>query len=85
MKKVFVLAAFTFAVGSSMAQSQAKYAVSGTYEDGKTVYLLDQLTDKVIDSTVVADGKFSFTGTFAATSSPRFPDLRQDNEPKTQQ
>ena len=62
MKKVFVLAVFTFAAVSSMAQVQ--YAVSGTYnENGKTVYLLDQLTEKAIDSTVVADGKFSFTGT----------------------
>ena len=61
MKKVFVLAVFTFAAVSSMAQIQ--YAVSGTYENGKTVYLLDQLTEKAIDSTVVADGKFSFTGT----------------------
>ena len=40
------------------------YAVSGTFaEDGKKVYLIDQLADKAIDSTVVADGKFSFTGT----------------------
>ena len=46
--------------------AQIKYAVSGTFaENGKTVYLLDQLTDKAIDSTVVADGKFSFTGTAA--------------------
>ena len=46
--------------------AQVKYAVSGTFaENGKTVYLLDQLTDKAIDSTVVADGKFSFTGTAA--------------------
>ena len=48
------------------SMAQVKYAVSGTFaENGKTVYLLDQLTDKAIDSTVVADGKFSFTGTAA--------------------
>ena len=64
MKKVFILATFVIAAMPSMAQ--VKYAVSGTFaENGKTVYLLDQLTDKAIDSTVVADGKFSFTGTAA--------------------
>ena len=64
MKKVFILATFIIAAMHSMAQ--VKYAVSGTFaENGKTVYLLDQLTDKAIDSTVVADGKFLFTGTAA--------------------
>lgn len=64
MKKVFILATFIIATVPSMAQ--VKYAVSGTFaENGKTVYLLDQLTDKAIDSTVVADDKFSFTGTAA--------------------
>ena len=49
-----------------MAQSQVQYAVSGTFaENGKKVYLLDQLTEKAIDSVVVADGKFSFTGSAA--------------------
>ena len=62
MKKVLLIAAFVLVAMPSMAQ--IKYAVSGTYaENGKTVYLLDQLTDKTIDSTVVADGTFSFTGT----------------------
>ena len=62
MKKVFVLAALAIAAVPSMAQ--VKYAVSGTYaEDGKKVYLIDQLTEKKIDSTLVADNKFSFTGT----------------------
>ena len=62
MKKVLFLATFVVAAVSSMAQ--IKYTVSGTYtENGKKVYLIDQLTDKAIDSMVVADGKFSFTGT----------------------
>ena len=62
MKKVFVLVAFTFAAVSSMAQT--KYAVSGTLaENGKTVYLIDELMEKAIDSVVVADGKFAFSGT----------------------
>ena len=62
MKKVFVIAAFAFAAVSSMAQVQ--YAVSGTFADnGKTVYLIDELTEKKIDSMVVANGKFSFAGT----------------------
>ena len=45
-------------------QSQVQYAVSGTLADnGKKVYQIDELTEKVIDSTVVADGKFAFSGT----------------------
>ena len=48
----------------SMAQVQ--YAVSGMFvENGKKVYLIDELTEKTIDSVVVADGKFSFAGTAA--------------------
>ena len=59
-----MLAAFTFAALPVMAQNQVKYAVSGTFaENGKTVYLIDELTEKNIDSTVVANGKFAFTGT----------------------
>ena len=57
-----MLAAFAIAAVPSMAQVQ--YVVSGTYaENGKTVYLIDELTEKKIDSTVVADGKFAFSGT----------------------
>ena len=62
MKKVFFLAAFIFAVVPSMAQ--VKYTVNGTSaENGKKIYLIDKLTAKAIDSTVVAGSKFSFTGT----------------------
>ena len=61
MKKVLMLAAFTIAAVPAMAQVQ--YDVSGAYAaNGKTVYLIDELTEQKIDSTVVADGKFSFTG-----------------------
>ena len=62
MKKVFLIAAF--AITAMSATAQVKYTVSGTYADnGKKVYLKDELTEKNIDSTVVAEGKFSFTGT----------------------
>ena len=62
VKKIFILAAF--AVSTVCAMAQVKYAVSGTYaENGKKVYLLDRLTKKTIDSMVVANGQFSFTGT----------------------
>ena len=45
---------------------QIQYTVNGTFADnGKTVYLIDELTEKAIDSTVVADSKLSFTGTAA--------------------
>ena len=43
-----------------------KDAVSGTCSDeGKKVYLIDNLTEIAIDSMVVADGKFSFSGSAA--------------------
>ena len=76
MKRV-LLVALAAAVMPSMAQGQlvgevespemqVKYVVSGTFAgDGKKVYLTDQLTESCIDSVVVADGKFSFTGTAA--------------------
>ena len=61
MKLFFSLAAFIIAAVPSMAQ--VKYNVSGTFtQNGKKVYLIDQLTENTIDSTVVADGKFSFSG-----------------------
>ena len=57
------MAALVVAALPSMAQG-LKYSVSGTYADeGKKVYLVDQLTKKKIDSLVVAGGKFSFSGT----------------------
>ena len=63
MKKMFLMAALVAAAVPTMAQ-QVKYSVSGTYaKDGKKIYLIDQLTDKAIDSMAVAGGKFSFSGT----------------------
>ena len=62
MKK-YLLAALVAAAMPTMAQ-QVKYSVSGTYADnGKKVYLIDKLTDKAIDSMIVANGKFTFSGT----------------------
>ena len=65
MKKGLLLTVLMVAVLPSMAQ-QVKYSVSGTYsKDGNKVYLMDKLTEKDIDSVVVADGKFTFTGSAA--------------------
>ena len=62
MKKVLLLAAFIIAAVTLTAQ--VKYTVIGTFtENGKKVYLIDQLTEKAIDSVLVADSKFSFSGT----------------------
>ena len=62
MKKRLMTAAIVAVVLPTMAQ-QVKYSVSGTYaEDGKTVYLIDQQTEKGIDSVVVSNGKFAFNG-----------------------
>ncbi len=75
--KRFLLVALVAAAMPTMAQGQqvgqvespemqVKYVVSGTFaDDGKKVYLVDQLAERSIDSVVVADGKFSFTGTAA--------------------
>ncbi len=63
MKKVILIAALVVAAMPSMAQG-LKYLVNGTYTgEGKKIYLMDQLTEKAIDSMVVAGGKFSFSGT----------------------
>ena len=48
-----------------MAQ-QLNYSVSGTCADeGKKVYLVDNLAGNAVDSMVVADGKFAFSGSAA--------------------
>ena len=69
MKKILFLFGLLLAV-SAQAQEpakaqQVKYTVKGvSKENGKTVYLEDMLTSKakVVDSTVVAKGKFVFKG-----------------------
>ena len=62
MKKSVLLAVLVMAAMPSMAQ-QVKYDVSGTYAgNGQTVYLMDNLTEKPLDSVVVANGQFSFSG-----------------------
>lgn len=60
---MILLAALAAAFMPSKAQ-QLNYSVSGTYDkEGNIVYLIDKLTEKAIDSVVVANGKFSFNGT----------------------
>ena len=62
MKKILVIAALMTAAVSSWAQ-QVKYTVNGISKDnGNTVFLVDRLTNSPIDSTVVKDGKFTFSG-----------------------
>jgi peroxiredoxin len=62
MKKVLVLAALIAAVLPSEAQ-QVKYTVNGiSKENGKTVVLRDRLTSQIVDSAVVANGKFTMSG-----------------------
>ena len=57
---MILLAALAAAFMPSMAQ-QVNYSVSGTYDkEGKKIYLIDKLTSNVVDSFVVAGGKFSF-------------------------
>ncbi len=62
MRCLLMLAAFLAASMPSVAQ-QVKYSVKGTYSgNGMKIYLIDKLTEKNIDSVVVAKGKFSFRG-----------------------
>ena len=71
MRKILIMAAVAVMTAISaqaqvpvMSQPNVKYAISGTYDgNGKKVYLLDQLTEKAVDSMVVANGKFAFSGT----------------------
>jgi len=67
MKKILFLFALLLAVSAQAQESakaqQVKYTVKGvSQENGKTVYLEDKLTSKVVDSIVVAKGKFVFKG-----------------------
>ena len=58
---------------------QLNYSVSGTYADeGKKVYLIDNLKGHAIDSMVIANGKFSFSGSAAkdALMAVRVEDLK---------
>ena len=62
MKKILVMAALIAATLPTEAQ-QVKYSIDGiSKENGKTVYLRDRLTRSIVDSTVVANGKFSMSG-----------------------
>ena len=56
------MAALMLAALPTEAQ-QVKYSIDGiSKENGKTVYLRDRLSRQVVDSTVVANGKFSMSG-----------------------
>ena len=62
MRRCIMFFALIAMVMPCMAQ-QLNYSVSGICADeGKKVYLVDNMTENAIDSTVVSDGKFSFSG-----------------------
>ncbi len=62
MKKLMFIAALMLAVLPTEAQ-QVKYTINGiSKENGKTVVLRDRQTSQIVDSAVVANGKFSMTG-----------------------
>ena len=65
MKKLsFIFLAFAAIGAVACSDGNVKYNVSGSGapEDGKTVYLIDQLSTKNIDSTVVSGGAFQLKG-----------------------
>ena len=62
MRNTWIILA-ALVISACASDGTKKYTVSGTFtENGKKVYLLDQLTETAIDTAVVADGRFSFTG-----------------------
>ena len=62
MKNTWIILA-ALVISACASDGTKKYTVSGTFtENGEKVYLLDQLTETAIDTAVVADGRFSFTG-----------------------
>lgn len=62
MKKILLIICALMLTVSAQAQ-QVKYTVKGvSKENGKMVYLEDRLTSKLVDSTLVAKGKFVFKG-----------------------
>ena len=62
MKKLLVMAAFIAATLPTEAQ-QVKYSIDGiSNENGKTVVLRDRLTNQIVNSAVVTNGKFSMSG-----------------------
>lgn len=62
MKKLLVMAAFIAATLPTAAQ-QVKYSIDGiSNENGKTVVLRDRLTNQIVNSAVVTNGKFSMSG-----------------------
>lgn len=65
MKRIVFLCSVAAAALTACTPS-ASYTVSGIVPDntynGKTVYMVDEALSKAVDSAVVADGKFTFTG-----------------------
>lgn len=62
MKKLLVMAALIAATLPTAAQ-QVKYSINGiSNENGKTVVLRDRLTNQIVNSAVVTNGKFSMSG-----------------------
>ena len=62
MKKYFMMAALMLAVLPTEAQENVKYSIDGiSKENGKTVVLRNRRTNLVVDSAIVANGRFSMT------------------------
>lgn len=75
MKKLFVIAALMVAALPLMAQ-EVKFTVNGISKDnGKTVAIVDRLTNQTLGQAVVADGKFSIEG---SAEKDAFLTVRQD-------
>lgn len=69
MRKFLTAMCAVLMAAQSVEAQQVKYTVKGvSKENGKTIYLEDKLTGKVVDRTLVAKGKFAFKG----ISSPSF-------------
>lgn len=71
MKACFLFAPLSALLLVSCAGSRS-YTIEGEVDpsyNGQTAYLLDYQDESVVDSAVVADGRFLFTGNIAGTRS----------------
>ena len=73
MKRISVFLLFASALLTlACTQVNTRYSVRGTaLEDGRTVYLLDMITNEPINSTVVSGGTFQMKGKAAYTEYSR--------------
>ena len=83
MKKYFIMATAALLVLAGCTQKKTSYTLAGEIggnAEGKKVYLYDLYEQTPFDSTLIADGKFTFTGTMDTPKRVRL--VIDNNEPE---